>query len=66
MNWSKDALLSKAKIYFEKANKEDRDSVFFGMYSALGMELLARAALAQISWLLQSVPSAGVVFRRNS
>lgn len=56
MNWSKDALLSKAKIYFEKANKEDRDSVFFGMYSALGMELLARAALAQISPTLLAEP----------
>ncbi len=49
MNWTKDALTSKAKIYFKKAYEEDRDSLFFGMYCALGLELLARAALANIS-----------------
>lgn len=57
MNWSEDALLSKAKIYFEKANTEDKDSMFFGMYSALGMELLARAAVAHISPALLADPS---------
>lgn len=49
MNWSKDALLSKAKIYFKKASTEERDSLFFGMYCALGLELLARASLANMS-----------------
>ena len=57
MNWSKDALLSKAKIYFTKASSEDRDSMFFGMYCALGLELLARAALAKISPALLADPS---------
>ena len=49
MNWTKDALLSKAKVFFERADEEKRDSLFFGMYCALGLELLARAALARIS-----------------
>lgn len=49
MNWSKDALLSKAKLYFRKAFDEDRDSTYFGLYCALGLELLARASLANIS-----------------
>ena len=49
MNWSKDALLSKAKLYFTKAFEEEKDSPFFGIFCALGLELLARAALANIS-----------------
>ena len=49
MNWSKDALLSKAKIFFEKSLPEDRDSSFYGMYCALGLELLARASLSNLS-----------------
>lgn len=57
MNWSKDALLSKAKIYFEKAYNEERDSLFFGMYYALGLELLARASLANISPTLLADPA---------
>ena len=57
MNWSKDALFSKAKLYFAKADTEDKDSVFFGIYCALGMELVARAALANISPALLADPT---------
>lgn len=57
MNWSKDSLFSKAKIYFAKAEGEERDSTFFGMYCALGLELLARAALANISPTLLADPN---------
>lgn len=57
MNWSKDALFSKAKLYFEKAEDEERDSTFFGMYYAFGLELLARAALADISPTLLAEPN---------
>ena len=49
MNWSKDALVSKAKVFFEKAFSEEKDSPFFGVFCALGLELLARASLANIS-----------------
>ena len=57
MNWSKDALISKAKIYFSRAFEEERDSLFFGLNCALGLELLARAALAKISPTLLADPS---------
>lgn len=57
MNWTKDALLSKAKVFFAKADEEERDSLYYGMYCALGLELLARAALAKISPALLADPS---------
>lgn len=59
MNWSKDALFSKAKVYFEKAYDEDKDSIFFGLYCALGIELLARAAVANVSPTLLADTSSG-------
>lgn len=57
MNWTKDSLLSKAKVFFEKAEEEQRDSLFYGMYCALGLELLARASLANVSPTLLADPS---------
>lgn len=48
MNWTKDALFSKAKLFIEKASAEDKDSSYYGIFSALALELLARAALANI------------------
>ena len=48
MNWTKDALFSKAKLFIAKATKEDKDSPYYGIFSALALELLARAALANI------------------
>ena len=50
MDWSKDSLLSKAKIFFEKAfNEEDRDNIFFGLFCSIGLELLERASISKIS-----------------
>lgn len=49
MNWSKESLLAKAKVYFGKAFEEDRDSIYFGLYCTLGLELLARAAISRFS-----------------
>lgn len=48
MNWSKEALFSKSKLFMEKAFLEDKDSPFFGILSAVGLELLARAAIAHV------------------
>lgn len=48
MNWTKDALFSKAKLFIEKAASEDKDSSYYGIFSALALELLARAALANV------------------
>lgn len=49
MNWSKDALFQKAKLFFDKAFDEEKDSPYFGVFCALGLELLARAAVSNIS-----------------
>lgn len=49
MTWTRDSLLAKAKIFFEKAFLEDRESIFFGLLCALGLELLERASIAKIS-----------------
>ena len=47
--WSKDALLNKAQRYVDTMLKQDRESWEFGLWSALALEMLARAALASIS-----------------
>lgn len=49
MTWTKDSLIAKAKIFFEKAFSEDRENIFFGLLCALGLELLERASIAKIS-----------------
>jgi hypothetical protein len=47
--WSKDALLNKAQRYAEIMLQQDRDIRLFGFWSALTLEMLARAALAAVS-----------------
>src|SRR5262245_8058115 len=47
--WSKDALLTKAQRYAEEMLGHDRDDWRFAFWSSLALELLARAALANIS-----------------
>lgn len=49
MSWNKDSLVSKARVMFEKASKEDKDDIFFGLFNSIGLELLERAALSKIS-----------------
>lgn len=49
MSWSKDSLWAKSKTLFEKAFEEDRDDIYFGLLCSIGLELLERAALANIS-----------------
>lgn len=57
MTWSKDALFSKAKFFLEKAFEQEKDSPLFGIFCALGLEMLARAAIANISPTLLADPS---------
>lgn len=57
MNWSKDALFQKAKIFFAKAFEEEKDSAYFGIFCALGLELLARAAISNVSPSLLADPA---------
>lgn len=47
--WSKDALLSKAQRYAEEMLSHPRESWQFAFWSSLALELLARAALGNVS-----------------
>lgn len=56
MSWDKDSLLAKSKIFFEKAFQEDREKIFFGLNCAMGLEVLARAAISKFSPTLLAEP----------
>lgn len=56
MSWERDPLYAKAKIFFERAFDQNRDDPLFGLWCSLGLELLARAALASISPALLAEP----------
>jgi hypothetical protein len=56
MSWDKDSLLAKSKTFFEKAFKEDKEMIFFGLNCAMGLEVLARAAVSKISPTLLADP----------
>src|SRR5262245_61154588 len=49
MTWDSDSLYSKAALYFERVQDEDRHSPAFAFWCALSLELLARSAVAKIS-----------------
>ena len=49
MSWEKEPLWTKAKLYFERGFTFSREDPQFGLWCALGLELLARAALASVS-----------------
>jgi hypothetical protein len=57
MSWECEPLLSKAKIFFERAFNESRDEPLFGLWCSLGLELLGRAAIANVSPTLLAEPS---------
>jgi hypothetical protein len=56
MSWERDPLYAKAKLFFECAFSQDRDDPVFGLWCSLGLELLARSALASISPTLLAEP----------
>ena len=56
MDWASDALYNKAKLYAGRAHDERVDSALFGFWMSLALELLARAALAQIHPVLLADP----------
>ncbi len=47
--WSQDALFNKALVYVGEMERLTADDWRFGLWSSLSLELLARAALANIS-----------------
>ncbi len=50
--WSEESLFAKAKLYIELMENHTVDDWQFGLWSALSLELLVRAALAHISPIL--------------
>ena len=54
--WSEETLFCKARLYAEQMEKFSKNDWQFGLWSALGLELLARAALAHISPVLLADP----------
>ncbi len=57
MKWDPETLWLKAKVYFDKANEFDHNQSEFPLWSALALELLARAALAHIHPTLNADPT---------
>lgn len=57
MSWERDPLWAKARLFFERALDESRDDPAFGLWCSLGLELLARAALASVSPALLAEPN---------
>ena len=56
MSWERESLWSKSRMYFEKAFAEDREQDTFGLWCAMGLELLARSSLAKFSPTLLAEP----------
>jgi hypothetical protein len=56
MDWSSESLYNKAKLYAQRAHDEPVESALFGLWMSLSLELLARAALAQIHPVLLADP----------
>jgi hypothetical protein len=56
MSWEREALWSKAVLFMQRATDKDKESPEFGLWSSLGLELLARAAVAKTSPALLAEP----------
>lgn len=49
MIWERDPLWAKAQLFLERAFEQPADNPQFGLWCSLGLELLARAAVASVS-----------------
>jgi hypothetical protein len=56
MIWEREPLWTKAKLFFERAFEQPADDPRYGLWCSLGLELLARAAVASISPTLLAEP----------
>ena len=56
MSWERDPLWAKSRLFFEQAFSKSRDDPLFGLWCAMGLEMLARAALASVSPTLLAAP----------
>src|SRR5664280_1084648 len=56
MNWERDPLWAKARLFFQHAFNTQRDDPTFGLWCSFGLELLARATVASVSPTLLAQP----------
>ena len=56
MSWDRESLWAKSRLYFERAFETDREDETFGLWCAMGLELLARSAIAKFSPTLLAEP----------
>lgn len=56
MIWERDPLWAKARLFLERAFQQPADDPQFGLWCSLGLELLARAAVASVSPTLLAEP----------
>jgi hypothetical protein len=56
MSWERDPLWAKSKLFFERAFDVSPEDPLFGLVCSLGLELLARAAIASVSPTLLAEP----------
>lgn len=56
MSWEREPLFTKSKLFFEKAYEEEKESPYFGLWCAMGLELLIRSAIASVSPTLLAEP----------
>lgn len=56
MKWDSELLYQKSKLYLERANSFDHETYEFPLWSSLGLEFLARAALTQVHPALNADP----------
>lgn len=56
MSWDRDSLWAKSKLYFERSFEVDRTNEIFGLWCAMGLELLSRSTIANFSPVLLAEP----------
>lgn len=56
MSWDRDSLWAKSKLYFERSFNVDRTDDVFGLWCAMGLELLSRSTIAYFSPFLLAEP----------
>jgi len=56
MSWDRESLWAKSRLYFERAFDIDKEDDTFGLWCAMGLELLARSSVAKFSPTLLAEP----------
>jgi hypothetical protein len=56
MSWDRDSLWTKSKLYFERAFEVDKTDDIFGLWCAMGLELLSRSTVASFNSVLLAEP----------